>query len=726
MNRRLAALAVILLVALTSALVTERAMTPSDGSVVQLSNQPWQVGRIRIDAVLADRGLRAGDVVTHIDPTASVYTVERDGQIFAVPVRLAAFPLREFAVTHLASCFTIFVLLGVALLVFARRPHDRAAQVLLLTAALFGCGTTGWLLGADPTALALGGPTVLQTLGEAALAMVWAAILHFALILPGSRLRPSRTVITMVYALPLLLHAAYLTVALPTAVTGGEVWGRVAQLSLAPSTALPTVTAVLIAVSYRSISNKAARTRTRWVLIPFCCAVAGWVGIWLIPRLLGLRVPPSGLLPLIFLPTVLGLGAAVLRYGWFDVELILRRSLLYGGLTGFALLILLCTTWAFSRITGPRPGLGVLLTGGLVALSAQSLRRWLQRRIGRLIYGERDDPYEVMARLDQIDAAAHPTQVLQDLTDTLAQTLRLRYVAIDLGVIRASRGYPLGGATIRELTNGAEVLGQLVLEVGPGRERFGPADGKLLDALIRQISDTMSAVLLSVRLQAAREQLVLAREEERRRLHHRLHDGLGPSLAAIVLQLEVAKAQVDTSPDDAGATLARLAGTIDELGDETRRLVYDLRPSALDQLGLAAAIRDRIHTPGTQLHVHTVGDLATLPAAVEVAAYWIAVEAAHNAVRHAAAKHCRIRIAREENLTVEVTDDGRGLPARFRPGGGFLSMRDRAEEVGGRWSATTMPGGGTRIRTVLPCPAEQSQTPPGSEVPSDRNVPATP
>lgn len=717
MSRRLVALAVALLIALTVALVAQRVVAPSDGAVVQLSNRPWQAARIRISFVLTDStGLRVGDMVTRVDPTTSVYTIERDGRTVDIPVRRAAFPLRAFVGANLATGFVLLALLGVAALVFAHRPRDPAAQALMLTAALAACGTTAWLLGADATTLVTTGPTLIQVLGEACLAMVWGAAMHFALILPGSQLRPSRSALAGVYALPLLAHEAYLTVALPTAASTAEAWGRMAQISLAPSTALPAVAAILTMFSYRSVREQAARRRTRWALIPFYFAVAGFLGIWTVPSVLGLPVPPTNLLPLLFLPAALGIGAAILRYGWFDIELILRRSLLYGSLTGCVLIIFLGVTWVFSRIAGPRPGLDVLLAGGLVALSAQPLRKWLQRRLGRLVYGERDDPYEAMARLDRIDAAAHPSQVLQELADTLAQTLRLRYVEIDFGTIRVSCGYPLGNATTREMTSGPEVLGQLVLEAGPGREPFGPADEQLLAALIRQVSDTASAVLLSTRLQAAREHLVLARGEERRRLHHRLHDGLGPSLAAMVLQLEVAKAQLGGQPDQADATVATLAGTIAELGDEVRRLVYDLRPPTLDRLGLAAAIRDRIRAPA--VHVHGTGDLTGLPAAVEVAAFWIAVEAVFNAARHAAAADCRVQLTRAGNLTVEVSDDGPGLPVPFRPGGGFQSMRDRAEEVGGRWSVTSMPGGGTTVLAVLPCPGDESQAAPGTEVPS--------
>jgi two-component system NarL family sensor kinase len=529
-------------------------------------------------------------------------------------------------------------------------------------------------------------------------------------------------VVVILWAAPVVLHAAYLAAALSTASGTREVVGRLAQVSLAGSTVLPAVCAVLAALSYRSMRDDASRQRTRWVLIPFYGAVAAFVGIWTVPNALGLPVPPENLVPVLFLPWALAIGAAVLRYRWFDIELIVRRSLLYGGLTAAVLAIFLATTFVLSLIVGPRPGLAALIASGLVALSAQPMRRWVQRRVGRLVYGDRDDPYEVMAKLGTIDAAAAPRQVLQEVVETLAQTLRLRYTAIHLGEVEASCGISLGNPATWELTQASEVIGRLVLEMSPGREPIGHADQRLLDTLMRQVSSTASAVLIGTRLQTSREQLVLAREEERRRLHHRLHDGLGPTLAGNAMQMEIARVQALTDPVAAAATLHDLIERLRDLGGETHALINDQRPSALDEHGLGGAIRDRFAGRVAVL-ISETGNLVDLPAAVEVAAYWIAVEAVHNAVRHGGARECRVRLIRDDDLTVEVTDDGRGLPAAPRPGGGFLSMRGRAEEIGGSWSVGAAPGGGTRVQVVLPIVDESQSQPPlgpasGTQVPS--------
>ena len=638
---------------------------------------------------------------------SNVSTPIRDCAQSDVPVRLDVFPMGAFVGRNLIAGLVYLAVICVAVLVFRRCPNDHAAHALLLCMALTGCGVIAWLLGGSAAVLATTGPSAWQFLGELVLALIWAATLHFALVLPGTRLRPRRGTVAFVYALPLLCYGLYLAIYLPSARGAAEVAGRLAQVSLAASTFLPVASVVLTFVSYRSMTDQRERRRTRLVLAPFYVAVAGFVGMWSIPAALNLPVLPENLIPLLFLPCGLALAAAVLRYGWFDIELILRRSLLYAGLSVCVLTIFLGTTWLLSRVAGPRPGLGALMASAVVALTAQPLRRYLQRRVGRLVYGDRDDPYEVMSRLGSIDAAAAPQRVLQDMVETLARVLRLRYAAVELDVVAARCGHSRGDPVIHELTHGREVLGRLVLEVGAGREPFGRADQELIDATVQQVGATASAILLGSRLQASRERLVLAREEERRQLHHRLHDGLGPGMAASAMQLETARTMVHRAPANARAALDTVIGNVHELIADVRRLVYDLRPPALDELGLADAIRARLGVG----RVSTDGDLDGLPAAVEVAAFWIAVEAVNNAVRHGDAESCRVRLTRSRNLSVEVSDHGPGLPDRVRPGGGLLSMRERAEQLGGTWTIESLPGGGTVVRAVLPTDAGREGSP---------------
>lgn len=734
MSQRLAVAVSMALLVLTGWLLWARMSAPSDGSVVQLSNRPWHQDRIPVHFVLDPASeLRPHDEVVGIDGhlltslpdrvkiaerslregERFVYIVDRDGAEHEVTVWMGDFPIGAFLASNWSSVLVLGSLLAVAVFVFAHRPADPAAHAVLVGASFAICGTTGWLLGSPVVRLAAVGPNFSDVAGELALALVWGSAVHFTLVAPGAGLVVTRPRLVAAYALPIVLHGAFLAVTLPGAAGAIEVMGRVAQVSLLPSLVLPVVTAVLMVVSYRSTRDELSRRRLRWLPYSLILTAAALLCIWTVPSMAGdgpiLR---ENLMPLVLLPFPLALGAAVLRYRLFDIEVILRRSLVYGSLTACVIGLYLAATWLLSSLIGQRSVLVALLGTCLVALSAQPLRTYLHRRVGRLIYGERDDPYEVVSRLGQVDAAAAPQTALTALVEVLAQTLRLPYVAIELRTPAngrapvASCGSAQGTPAVLPLTRGDEMVGRLLLDVGSGREPFGPADQRLLDTLIREVSGAASIVLLTAELQQSREQLVLAREEERRRLHHRLHDGLGPNLAAGVMQMEVAKKLLLRDPDRAENVLEELITRTREVIGEVRGLVYNLRPPALDQLGLAGAIRERAVYLAQPASLHVVveerGDLAELPAAVEVAAFWIAVEAVNNAVRHAGATHCRVHLTRPADLILEVSDDGRGLPDQVVAGGGLVSMRERAQELGGTSRVERNSEGGTTVRARLP------------------------
>jgi signal transduction histidine kinase len=241
------------------------------------------------------------------------------------------------------------------------------------------------------------------------------------------------------------------------------------------------------------------------------------------------------------------------------------------------------------------------------------------------------------------------------------------------------------------------------------------AEERLLHDLARQLGGALHARLLREDLQRARERLVLAREEERRRLRRDLHDGIGPALAGLTLKTETARALLPPGADGASRQLHDLSEEIRRTVVDVRRLVEGLRPPALDELGLAGACAQAVGrlTAGSDLaaSVDAPDDLPALPAAVEVAAYRIVVEAVTNTVRHARARHCRVSITLiPAGLAVEVTDDGTGLAASGQPGHGLAIMRERAEELGG--TVTVRDGSpGVTIQARLPAVTAPAQLP---------------
>jgi signal transduction histidine kinase len=409
---------------------------------------------------------------------------------------------------------------------------------------------------------------------------------------------------------------------------------------------------------------------------------------------------------------------AILRYRLYDIDVVINRTLVYVILSACIVGLYVLTVVALGALFQARGNLVVsLLATGLVAVLFQPLRGRLQRVVNRLMYGERDDPYAVLSRLGQrLEAALAPDAALNTVVQTVAQALKLPYAEISLkqgdGFVTAARyGDPADETVTLPLTYGAELVGRLNLAPRAPGEEFSASDRRLLEDLARQAGVAAHAARLTADLQRSRERLVTAREEERRRLRRDLHDGLGPQLAAQTLKVGSARSLYGRDPAAADALLSELEANMEAAISDIRRLVYNLRPPALDELGLDGAIREsaaQYSTNGLKISVDTPKALPSLPAAVEVAAYRIVQEALTNVVRHAAASECVIRLGLDGELELEITDDGVGLPEDRGAGVGLSSMRERAVELGGTCVVEPSLPEGTRVLARLPLPEDKS------------------
>jgi signal transduction histidine kinase len=495
---------------------------------------------------------------------------------------------------------------------------------------------------------------------------------------------------------------------------------------IAPIAALLLLLLILVAATSLLLRLRQSRGDERQQLKWFAYAVALLVVVFVTFNLFSSYLPREGVTltvkaayylvaPFIFVCLPLLTGLAILKYRLYDIDRLINRTLVYSALTA-------CVVGLYVLLVG---GLGVLLQVqgtlplsvlaiGLVALLVQPLRERLQRAVNRLLYGERDDPYALLTRLgSRLDATLAPSAILPTIVQTVRDALHLPYVAIarqqgEAFEVTAAAGEP-GDDTFRlPLTYQGQTVGQFLLGARAPGEAFGPTDWRLLDGLARQIGIAIHAAQLTADLQRARARLVMAGEEERRRLRRDLHDGLGPALAAQSLKLEAARDLVLTSPEQAIALLSALLDESQRAITDIRRLVYALRPPELDELGLIGALRAQIARAAPSRLTITLDapdSLPSLPAAVEVAAYRIAQEGLTNVVRHAEASTCLIRlvVAGAGGLCLEIVDDGRGLPPARSPGVGLLSMRERAEELGGDCVIGPAPGGGTQVSARLPC-----------------------
>lgn len=487
---------------------------------------------------------------------------------------------------------------------------------------------------------------------------------------------------------------------------------------------------VSLLLRYR-VAETRERQQIKWVAwAPSVCMVGAGMALAVafISGATHLPLAAVAFFALAQLTLLAALTIAILRYRLFDIDLLLNRTLVYGILTVGVIGLYGLVVGALSIVFETSGNLLIsLLATGLVVVLFTPVRDRLQRGVNRLLYGDRDEPYDALARLGRrLEATIAPEAVLPTIVETVAQTLKLPYAAIELvtdderqrteAVFPSSVLRPASDLVHLPLMYQDEIVGHLLLAPRSAGESFTPADRRLLEQFVHQAGVAASAVRLTRELQRARERLVLAREEERRRIRRDLHDGLGPALAAQTLKVGAARALFAQSPEAADQLLVELERDIEAAVLEIRRLVYDLRPPALDELGLVTAIR----ATAAQYSNPRLGDgslganqklyicvdapepLPPLPAAVEVAVYRIVQEALTNVVRHSEARACLVRLKLEDTLVVEINDDGRGLPASRPTGVGLTSMSERASELGGTFVIEPRASGGTRVRVELP------------------------
>lgn len=466
-----------------------------------------------------------------------------------------------------------------------------------------------------------------------------------------------------------------------------------------------------VVVRYRR-SRGVERDRMRWLL---------WSVVTILLTVTAMSVydGPGSELALTFVVMVLpgaAITIALVNPGLVSIADLLTRTLVWGGLAllllGIDLAAVALLDAALDRTVEESLSRGqlvalVLLLSALVYVPLRT-RAWALAR--RLTFGSRAAPYDVVAGLaDRLEHAEDLDDRLAAVADAVASAFGVAYVRLEVdriggGTLLAERGERPTSVREIPIRYRGEVVGTLEIPDRGLRSRLSARDERLLADLVRQAVVAARTARLAAELQRSREQLVTAREEERRRIRRDLHDGLGPALSGVVFQLESARLGVAQDPAGAGERVGAAAQQLQEVVADVRRLVHDLRPPALDDRGLVGALGQLGERMAVPVQVRALA-LPPLPAAVEVAAYRIAAEAMTNLARHSGAARGEVCLRVEDDaLVVDVADDGVGVDPAATAGVGLLSLRERAEELGGRTEVGSpgLEGRGTLVRARLP------------------------
>lgn len=614
---------------------------------------------------------------------------------------------------------------GLGLLVSRHRPGHRFGVLFALVGLGSGFTFTGteyalFAIVTDPGALGAGWALWLASWSWEVLFPVLACV-YF--LLPSMRLPSPRWRPAFVYSLATTTGVLVATALQPGSLTNeerGPVLARVTNpltgaaegglLDIWYAAAFPLMaTGMGVAGAAAIVKYRRAIGPERRQLRLLAFAVAGFPVI----TVFGLAVPaPVGPIVAYGLSVldVTVVAEAILRRGWFGIRVVVNRSLVYGSLTALLLAAYTVIVEAVGAVVPGDNGSSVA-AAAVIAVAFAPLRARLQRGVDGLMYGDRRDPSAAVSRLGhRLETTLAPEDVLPGVVATVAETLRIPYAAIDTvdmdgNRLRAEWGerrepeleevpLPFGGTT----------TGTLLVAPRVGDRAFGDEDRVLLAELAPHVAVAVHAVAVGTALQRSRRQLLTVLEEERRRLRRDLHDGLGPALTAVTLQLDSVANIVRDDPEAAAAMVTALRSQVKGALGDIRRLVDDLRPPFLDELGLLGALREQAARLAGSVSITIEADaLPPIPAAVEVAAYRIASEAMTNVVRHSQARNCRIRVSCNGALSLDVEDDGPGSPDRWQPGVGTWSIRDRVSELGGTCTVGPTERGGL-VRVTLPLP----------------------
>ena len=460
------------------------------------------------------------------------------------------------------------------------------------------------------------------------------------------------------------------------------------------------------------LPEPARLTVQQFVMSETAHAIASWSGL------------ASSLAGLVLLP--IAIGIAIVRYRLFDIDLVINRTILYGGLAVFVTGAYIVVVAGAGNLLGQRAGLNPVLTVFAIALIAALLipvRSRLQALVNVAVYGKRSRPYDVLSQFaTSISRAEAADVLLPRMADLLREGTGASqaqvWVKLDDRLQLAASSPETGGTqasvpsieeVLSELGHGAraepvfhagEMLGALAL-LKPRGEELTLAEERLFRDLASQAGLVLVRFRLVQDLRDSRSRIVAAQDLERRRLERNLHDGAQQRFVNALLALGMAESGI--AGDGSRSELVGEASREIQAGlNELRTLARGLEPPLLAEGGIVAAVSDLAERTTIPTTVAS-GDLKRYPHSIEAAAYFVASEALTNAAKHSRAAAIEVSLREDGGwLRVEISDDGLGGADPGR-GSGMIGLRDRVAALGGRLTVASPPAGGTMVRAELPC-----------------------
>ena len=704
-----------------------------------MSAREVKLARRISNAIVAASAVLVAVAVTFTLTTAPLTTTDEADPLFMVIIVVG---------------FTFYAAMGC--LIVRRQPRNTIGW-LLLAIPLIGSITvangayTDFALVRDPGSLPFG--VAGAWLDRWILVPALGAFIPIFLLFPDGRL-PSRTpvwrvigvvtfaapaVTTLAFALTpgrltgAMTHLEHLDVTNPTGIAGtADLMSVLTQVG-GMTMLLTAITAFVGLIMRFRRATTEVRQQIRWLAL----VGAGFLVVLLVGILLGVVAPNLSdgawgtvLFSIAFAILVIGIpaacGVAILKYHLYDLNLVVRKTVVYAVLAGFVTLVYAGVVAALSGVVGHDSLLQSIVATGIVAAMFQPIRRWATRLADRLVFGRRAEPYEVLSRFSERMGDTYAAEdVLPRMARVISEGTGAERVELWLGAgegLHAAASWPSdatpidGSERVVPIRHQDRALGEIRIRKAAA-EPLTAAEDKLLEDLASQASVVVRNVGMTSDLQervdelsrradvlrASRARIVAANDAERRRLERNIHDGAQQHLVALAVKLRLARALAAKGDTEQAARMLRELRDQTELARETLLdLAGGIYPATLEDRGIAAALEEQAHAAGAPVVVDAHG-FERLSIETEAAVYFVCLEAMQNAQKYSRASHVDVRLDRDDgHLSFEVRDDGVGFDDSAVGGSGLQNMRDRLSALGGEVEVRSAPGEGTTVHGRVP------------------------